>query len=410
MTDTRTRQPPQSTRRIAQQVQGKRILLWGYGLEGKATEAFLKTHCDVSSLDIFEGTQDGIDENACDLIIKSPGIREAHWGLKYTSATELFLREFAAHTIGITGTKGKSTTASMLYRALQAGQPRPALLVGNIGLPCLDAYDDIGADTIIVFELSCHQLDHVRVSPHIAVFLNLYEEHLDHYDTPERYFAAKANIATHQHEGDHFLAGAQVPAIETRARTHILAQKPQGAAFSLRAPGAHNQYNAQTAYFIATELFGGNSAQVRHAIESFDGLPHRLEYIGTAGGIEYYDDSISTIPEAAIAALGSIAHAKTILLGGMDRGIRYDILEMFMRAHPEYHYICMYASGRRMYDAVAPLPYCHYRDDLTAALALARKITPPGTACILSPAAASYGAFKNFEERGEVFRRLALGK
>ncbi|MDO5107947.1 MAG: Mur ligase family protein, partial [Coriobacteriaceae bacterium] len=182
---------PAPVARIADVLRGKRVLVWGHGMEGRSAEAFINQRCSAASLDVYEGAQDGIDEDAYDVIIKSPGIRESWWNDKYTSVTELFMGEFAHQTIGITGTKGKSTTASLLARVLAEGQKRPVVLVGNIGIACLDAYDRITPDTIVVFELSCHQLDHLRRSPHVGVFLNLYEEHLDHYDTLERYFEAK---------------------------------------------------------------------------------------------------------------------------------------------------------------------------------------------------------------------------
>lgn len=396
---------------IADTLEGKRVLLWGYGMEGRCAEAFINTHCAVQSLDIYSGLQDGIDEDAYDVIIKSPGIREEHWNERYTSVTQLFLQQFSGQTIGVTGTKGKSTTVSLLYHVLRSCQHRPVVLVGNIGIPCLDQCDVIDPDTIVVFELSCHQLDHLMVSPHIAVFLNLFEEHLDHYDTLDRYFAAKANITLHQGPGDIFFTGEQVPAIETKAQTHILPMEGGSDAaepFDMQLEGTHNQYNARVVFEIATNLFGCGETEVRQAIAAFAGLPHRLQHVGTVGGVAYYDDSISTIPEATIAALQSIPHAQTALVGGMDRGIAYDKLVSFVRANQSYTYIFMYATGKRIFEQVADLPCCRYVEDLEAAVALAKELTPTGKACILSPAAASYGYFKNFEERGDVFRTLVL--
>ena len=398
--------------RIEDALLGKRVLIWGHGLEGRSAEAYISTHCQVASLDIFEGPQSGIDEDAYDVIIKSPGIREDHWGEKYTSATELFMGRFAGQTIGITGTKGKSTTASLLYHVLSRCQKRPVVFVGNIGIPCLNACDDIADDAIVVFELSCHQLDHLRVSPHVAVFLNLYEEHLDHYDTLERYFAAKAGITRNQGPRDVLIAGDEVPALDTEAQVRVLPAEPPAGfePFSMKLEGAHNQFNARVVYTIATSLFGCDEQDVRAAIAEFKGLPHRMEHVGCVGGVDYYDDSISTIPEAAIAALTSIPHAQTVLVGGMDRGIDYSKLVEFVKSHQDYRYIFMYATGKRIFDEVSGLSCCRYVDDLAAAVALAKQTTDAGRACVLSPAAASYGYFKNFEERGDVFRALVLGE
>ena len=391
--------------KITEILKGKRILIWGYGLEGKSTEKFINKYCDVSELGVFQGKREEIDEDAYDYIIKSPGI--VAWDLsdKFTSMTDLFLSEFSGQVIGITGTKGKSTTSSLLYTVLSGCTDRPTLLVGNIGLPALDYYGSITDDTIIVFEMSCHQLAHAKISPHIAVFLNLYEEHLDYYQTMDRYFRAKANITAHQKPGDFLFVGDNVPPLETAADVTVISyDDPMH--FDMKLKGEHNQFNARFVYTISTRLFGCDPDRVREALKEFAGLRHRMQFVGNTDGVDYYDDSISTIPEAAIAAIRSIPNACTILLGGMDRNIDYDILIDFIRANNQYNYILMYKSGARIYEEVKDLPCCQYREDLKGAVELAREITPAGKACILSPAAASYGYFKNFEERGDVFQQL----
>ena len=371
--------------KITEILKGKRILLWGYGLEGKSTEKFINKYCGAAELTVFQGKREEIDEDAYDYIIKSPGI--VAWDLsdKFTSMTDLFLSEFSGQVIGITGTKGKSTTSSLLYTVLSKCTDRPVLLVGNIGLPALDYYGSITDDTIIVFEMSCHQLAHAGISPHIAVFLNLYEEHLDYYRN--------------------LFVGNNVPPLDTKAaKTVISYDDPMH--FDMKLKGEHNQFNARFVYAISTQLFGCDPDKVREALGEFTGLRHRMQFAGNYDGVDYYDDSISTIPEAAIAAIRSIPNAGTILLGGMDRNIDYDILIDYIREHGEYNYILMYKSGERIYKEVGTLPYCRYTEDLQGAVALAKEITPSGKACILSPAAASYGYFKNFEERGDVFQQL----
>ena len=393
--------------KITDLLNDKRVLLWGYGLEGKSTEKFIGKYCHVRELTVFQGKREEIDEDAYDYIIKSPGI--VAWDLsdKYTSMTELFLTEFSGQVIGVTGTKGKSTTSSLLYTVLSKCTDRPTLLMGNIGLPALDYYGEITDDTIIVFEMSCHQLAHAKISPHVAIFLNLYEEHLDYYGTMDKYFRAKANITLHQKPDDHLFVGNKVPPLETAAaKTVISYDDPMR--FEMKLKGDHNQFNARFAYTISTQLYGCDPDKVRDAIAQFTGLKHRMQFAGNVNGVDYYDDSISTIPEAAIAAIRSIPNSRTILLGGMDRNIDYDLLVDFIREHGEYNYILMYKSGARIYKEVADLPCCRYTEDLQGAVRLAKEITPEGSACILSPAAASYGYFKNFEERGDVFQQLIL--
>lgn len=305
--------------------------------------------------------------------------------------------------IGITGTKGKSTTSAMLYTVLKACSGRPVLLLGNIGQPCLDYFEEVTEDTIIVYEMSCHQLAHTNVSPHIAIFLNLYEEHLDYYGTVEKYFEAKSHIAAYQKSGDYFFVGENVPQIDTKAQRTVLHQ-PKGVHYELKLAGEHNQYDAQFVERVA-ELLGCEKEAVLKSMADFEGLPHRLQYVGTYRGVRYYDDSISTIPEAAINAAMSIPDAKTVLIGGMDRGINYDLLVAFIREHKEFQFICAYASGKRIFGEVGDCENCVYAEDLEQAVEAAVRMTQPGEACILSPAAASYGYFKNFEERGDAFQK-----
>ena len=388
---------------------GKRILIWGFGREGQSSKRFFERLCKPASVDVFEGKRDEIDEDKYDFIVKSPGIVMEEDHPKYTSQTEIFLKAHRDKVIGITGTKGKSTTSSMMYHTLSKCLDKKVLLLGNIGSPCLDYYDEVDEDTVVVFEMSCHQLCHTKVSPHVAVFLNLYEEHLDYYKTIDKYFEAKANITKYQDEQDYFFVGENVPEIATKAHTEMLLWEnvPD---YDLKVLGYHNNYNANCVHRIATYIYGASDAAVTEALKSFDGLSHRLEYAGNVCGIDYYDDSISTIPNATIQALNAVANAATVLIGGMDRGICYDNLIDFINENTYYNYIFSYDSGKRIYDSVNHTPNCYYRDTLKEAVLLAKEITPQGKACILSPASASYGYFKNFEERGDVFKELVGAK
>lgn len=392
---------------IIDKLKGKNILIWGYGREGKSTEKFLNKYCDVASVKIFEGDRDGINEENFDFIIKSPGIIMNEENPKYTSQTELFLGQFRDNVIGITGTKGKSTTSAILYTVLKECSDRQVILLGNIGRPCLDYFEEITDDTIVIYEMSCHQLAHTKISPHIAVFLNFYEEHLDYYKTVDNYFAAKKNITNYQTEDDYLFLGIDVPQIETNAKI-IKVFKQTNRKFQLSILGEHNQYNAEFVYTIAVKFWELDEKKVLESMNNFRGLPHRLEYIGKIDDIYYYDDSISTIPEATISAINSIINVQTVLIGGMDRKINYDILLEFIRQNKQLHFICFYESGKRIYQSVSDCDNCHYVADLESGVLLAKEITEKGKACILSPASASYGYFKNFEERGDMYKKYVL--
>jgi len=391
---------------VHERFNGKRILIWGYGREGKSTEDFLKRCCNPECVDVFQGKREEIDEAKYDYIFKSPGIVMEEEHPKYTSQTQIFMEAFGNQTIGVTGTKGKSTTSSLLYTVLKATTDRNVILMGNIGLPCLDYYDHITEDTIVVFELSCHQLAHLSVSPHIAVFLNLYEDHLDYYGTMEKYFTAKTHIATYQSGEDALYIGDNVPKFESASRRIVLSPDCVSE-YDLKIEGRHNQYNAEVVCRIARDEYGCDEQKIREALKSFEGLSHRLQLVSTNGGIEFYDDSISTIPQATISAALSIKNAKTLLIGGMDRGIDYSVLIDFIGCHNEYNYVLMYESGKRISDSLNITENIYIVEDLKAAVEKAKEITKPGEACVLSPAAASYGYFRNFEERGDVFKELA---
>ncbi len=404
---------------IKDTIKDKRVLIWGYGREGKASEKYIKEYCEPKSLTVFEGKIEDIIESEYDLIIKSPGIvmhdYEPINKKKYTSQTELFLGQYRDQVVGITGTKGKSTTSSMMAHVLSECSGKKVLLMGNIGLPCFDYCDQITEDTIIVFELSCHQMKHTKYSPHVAVFLNLFEDHLDYYHTMEAYFTAKSHIATFQKEGDFFFKGENVPEVNTPAKTEVVTEG-EVKEVPLKVFGEHNQLNATFVRRVAKEVFGCKDEDITASLASFNGLPHRLQHIGNYKGIDWYDDSISTIPEAAVGALTSIPGVKTILIGGMDRGISYDLIEEFMAEHGEFNYLCMYESGRRICDEffyeyrtfrnAAADRKIIYVNDLALAVKKAAEITPEGSGCVLSPAAASYGYFKNFEHRGDRFAEL----
>ncbi len=397
--------------RITEKLDNKRILIWGKGREGKSSEKFLQEHCPGAAFEMVEGSEDEILKLSKDFdyILKSPGIITHVPEPKYISQTRLFMEEFGSQVVGITGTKGKSTTSSLLYHVLHDLRDGNAILCGNIGLPCFDYYDEIGKDTIVVYELSCHQLSDLEFSPHVAVFLNLYEDHLDRYITMENYFNAKKNISVHQGSSDFLFYGNDVPEIETAASKTLL-NFDTSMSFNMSLKGAHNQFNATFVYRICTEVFGLDPEKVRSSIETFTGLHHRLEFIGNYDGIDFYNDSISTIPQATIQAATSVPNTATLLVGGMDRGIDYSSLIAFIREHPEYQYICSYESGKRIYEDVGDLPYTHLVADLKESVELGKKITPSGKACILSPAAASYTHFKDFEARGEKFCQLVRGE
>jgi UDP-N-acetylmuramoylalanine--D-glutamate ligase len=378
----------------------KNVLLLGFGLEGQSTLRLLEKLGCAAKVDIRE-QHHHTDELPAhyDIIMKSPGIplyqNMNELDPRITGQVDLFLRFCANKVIGVTGTKGKSTTSSLIRHILRE-LGIDSCLIGNIGVPPLDVAEELEQhpDRIVVAELSCHQLEYCRASPHIAVFLNLFEEHLDHYIDFAHYRAAKENIYKYQKAGDLLIRGEDVDSSRADA------DKAQ-----LR--GAHNLHNLAIAAKAAS-LLGVSEQSAIEAAYSFAGLEHRLEEF-EAGGVRWVNDSISTIPAAAIAALseGAFPETDTLIIGGMDRGIDYSPLIAFLNERADINVIALPDSGHKIADALANPANVRKAADMAAAVALARKLTQ--RCCVLSPAAASYGFYKNFEERGRHFKELVRG-
>jgi len=420
---------------IYELVKDKKVLILGFGREGISSYKMIDSVggyacldvadqkplsveiCDCHKRIIGEEYLDHIDEY--DVVMKSPGIvlpkDISEYTANITCQTDLFLKVFGSQTIGITGTKGKSTTSTLLYHVLkEAGFD--VLLGGNIGIPIFDVTADIKADTIIVMELSCHQLEFNHYAPHRSIFLNLYEDHLDHYGTFEKYCAAKKHIYENQTSADFVYCNKDfLPSAGTCQSTIIpidaslvgLTSWDEVPGAKLR--GAHNFLNASFDYMVCKDL--GVSREVfLSALATYNPLAHRLEFLGSKDGVDYYDDSISTTVESAISAMKAIDNAGIILLGGMDRGINYNELVDYLQICKLDDIILMYDSGlviKEKLEATASsdvLDKVHYIKDLKDACDYAKAHAKKGKAVILSPAAASYGVFKNFEERGDKFK------
>ena len=441
-------------------IKGKRILLLGYGREGQSTWNVLRRLGTYEALDIADlkapaalpedGTvwHTGPDYQKCmddyDVVFKSPGIvlerPENEYRCSILSQTEVFFQCFRDQIIGITGTKGKSTVTTLLYHLLkQAGMD--ALLVGNIGIPALDHMDEVKPDTRIVFELSCHQLEYMTVSPHIGILVNIHEEHLDHYGTMEKYVEAKHHIFKNQRPDDILICNVQCLPEEGTCPSGLIRAGMDGSGKELdvvqeqdgtwvhfrgksfciptdeiKLLGQHNYFDIGVAYGVCS-ILGMDDQVFARGLKTYEPLPHRLQYIGEREGVKYYDDSISTICDTTIQALKTLKDTDTVLIGGMDRGIDYRELIEYLSDCQVPHIILMEATGKRIYQEIHKY-YPEFKNRARLILAehledgvkRARQITRPGTSCVLSPAAASYGIFRNFEERGETFSRLVFIK
>ena len=411
---------------------GKTILIAGYGREGQSAERLVKRLVPDAQYTIatkvennrWRGTDEQWhDEWPFDMVIKSPGIPTFHLpsaSFSLTSLTDLFLQVYGDLTVGVTGTKGKSTTASLIHHLLPG-----SILAGNIGIPLFDILDDINDGSIVVAELSCHQLENIHRAPHISVLLNLFQEHLDHYEDYMGYKMAKFQIALRQHHGDHFFYCTDNQELHNLVRDNKTAVVSTVHPYSLGdatdeerrildacpLSGDHNRSNALVACRVASLVTRQPLAAFSSQLSTFQGLRHRLEKVGIYWGITWYDDSISTIPAAAIAAVRALGRVDTLILGGFDRGIDYSPLVDFLKETPLKNVVFVGKAGRRIYEELAT---CHLplstliEDDYSKIVPWCAAHTPQGGVVLLSPAAASYDAFRNFEHRGDFFREQIL--
>jgi len=402
-----------------EELKNKKVLILGIGREGLDTLKYLKevfpkkifaiadqkeelnskTKKAIEGMDIFLGKDYLKNVKDFDVIIKSPGIPFFKYKDKLTSQTELFFDNCPGKIIGVTGTKGKSTVASLIHGILKG-----SYLVGNIETPSLSFLSKAKKDDIFVYELSSHQLMNLKKSPHIAVFLNIYPEHLDYYKNFEEYFSAKKNIYKYQSESDYLIFN---PEIEPRTKAKKIKIDVNDFAQFLK----NNQQFLEIthidnliAVLNVAKLFNVPEKDIIKSLNKYKRLPHRLEFVGEFKGIRFYDDSIATIPEAVVYALDSLGDdVETIILGGLDRGIKYDKLVKRIKKSNIKTIIAFPDSGEKIVRNIRSRIY--KVDNMKDAVDLAYKHTSKGKICLMSPASPSFNLFKDYKERGDLFKK-----
>lgn len=441
--------------KIFDYLKGKgKILILGFGKEGKSTYNFIRemdSSLPIGIADLKEITDEEVknDKNvtfyigdnyldACelyDVVIKGPGvIIKDYISLenrnKITCQTDLFVQFCNALTIGITGTKGKSTTTSLMYHILK-NIGKKAIIMGNIGIPVFDTIDEIDSDSICVMELGCHQLEYMRHSPRISVLLNVYEEHLDHYLSMQHYVDSKKNIYKYQNKDDYVLLGnspylndekpiGTVVRNMESANSYLIDGdkfiiKVNGETITIpiskihtELQGEHNLGNILVCLTII-KILGFDMDESIKTIASFRGLPHRMEKVGTYNGITYYDDSIATSIPSVMFALEALKTVDTIIVGGMDRGLDYTELVDYLNESYVHNVLLLPDTDKRIsklfLENNSSLNVICVKD-MVEAVKIAKEVTEKGKICLLSPAAASYNTYKNFEERGNHFQSL----
>jgi UDP-N-acetyl-alpha-D-muramoyl-L-alanyl-L-glutamate epimerase len=401
-----------------------KFLILGFGKEGRSTYEYLKKTYPDAELGVADKNKVDLPDGAIahlgddylealphyDMIIKSPGIPwkdefNAHKG-RISSATQIFFDQLdpSNTVIAVTGSKGKSTTASLMAAVLKAAG-KPVLLVGNIGEPMLSHVHV--KDTVIVAELSSYQLEHTWIKPKIAIFTCLFPDHLDHHGNFEAYTTAKARVTENQGPEDLLIYQKKYTAIDQMVsgaiRLGINKYKPVE---SLLA-GDHNQDNIALVRTAAHTLELDKDT-VDKAISEFKPLPHRLEVVREHNGVTYVDDANATTPEGTLAALRTFSgKIGTLFLGGLDRGYDFSELVTELAAQNIPNVILFPDSGPTIQKAwpESYKPNVLETDNMETAVKWASENSASGSLCLMSMASPSYSIFKNYKDKGEQFQR-----
>ena len=439
-------------------IAGKRALVVGLGKTGEAVTGFLlargaRVTVTESRPEAEIGRpaarwrQEGVTLEAgghrlesflgADLIVPSPGasslpqLRAAkEAGIEVVSETELAGRFLKGRVVGITGTNGKSTTATLAHKILKEAGLK-SRLAGNIGTPLISFVTASRDDHVYVTEISSFQLEHAEhFRAEVVVFLNISLNHIDWHGTFEDYFSAKKKLVRGQRAGDRLILNrddrlVRPLAQETEAEVEFFSRRtpvrrgcflregrltlrdeqtvPLMAAAEVRLPGRHNLDNVMAAALVG-RAFGVSTARLRASIRSFKGLEHRLEKVLTLGGVTFVNDSKATTVEAAIKALESFDRKIVLILGGRDKGADFSLLRGPVRKRVKTAVVIGEAAPKISAALKGAVPL-EETARLRGAVTLAFAAAEPGDIVLLAPACTSFDMFKNFEDRGRAFKR-----
>ncbi len=463
----------------------KEIVILGLGAEGLSTYEFLRKYLNTKKLWLVDQKGLGslsddwqhisnsdhnvqfsthleheeLNNNTGVIVFKTPGIPPHNKLLKqarelnatFTSNTDLFFalirlinsglttENKQVKTIGVTGTKGKSTTTALIAHVLTTAGIH-SFLGGNIGIAPLSLIENIidsaennatNHPVFAVLELSCHQLNDMTHSPNFAVILDITPEHLDYYESFNEYVAAKSHICMYQEESDFAILDSELYIPKKIAHLSTATQltfnfkrntannwitfagEKVADLDTIPLIGKHTINNALPAVLIAKNL-GVSNQDIAHGLTTFKSLPHRLELIEQSNGISYYNDSLSTTPVATIAAIESFKNNPIILIaGGFDRGLDYSNLAQTIVNHQIKHLILLPDTGEIILDEVkqrlnnnmGELTYT-FVSSMQQAVRIAKESADSGDIVLMSPASASFNLFEDYQDRGDQFRKF----
>ncbi len=424
-----------------------KIGIIGYGLEGQAAYDYWKdkgsvTVCDINKVSVPSGVQLQSGDNYLadlsrfDIIVRSPSVKPSELiaaGGKNiqdkitTNTNEFFRVSPTRNIIGVTGTKGKGTTVSLITRMLQASGHK-VHLGGNIGLPALELLKQhIDPEDWVVLEISSFQLIDCRYSPHIAVCLMVVPEHLDWHPDVDDYYIAKTQLFRHQTTADVAIYYANNDSSRRIASTgkgwKIPYYAEPGATITdgmvriadqdicpvneLGLIGPHNWQNVCAAVTAVWQI-SHDKNDLREVLINFKGLEHRLEFVAKLNGVAYYDDSFATTPEAAMVAIEAFSEPKVLILGGSDKGADYDVLARSIASSNLRGTILIGEQGPSIATALKKAGYDKIYSgakNMSQIVKQSLDITQPGDVVLLSPACASFDMFEDYKDRGNQFKQ-----
>ena len=406
------------------ELKNKKIAILGYGIEGRDVKRFLeKQRADVEILDVKFDKNYLRDLGRFNIVIRSPGVYrylpellEAEKnGVEISSAIKLFFDLCPAKIVGVTGTKGKGTTATLIYEILKKAG-KDVYLAGNIGKPYLELLSVINSESLVVLELSSFQLIDLKKSPHIAVVLNVTQDHLDWHKDIDEYTGAKKNIVRYQSTSDFAFINEEyeIPksfAEETKAKVIYFSGKTLNKKYrdGLLLRGEHNLENIAAAVFVA-DILKVDEAAILSVLQSFKGLPYRLELVDTVNGVTFYNDSFATGPQPTIAAIKSFTEPETVILGGSDKGLDYKELKQEIESRKNIKNLILIGEiGKKIGGGIKNKNIINLgKTSMNRIIEVACEVTPKGGVVLLSPAAASFDMFANYKERGSAFKKAVL--
>lgn len=387
-----------------------KVAILGWGVDTQDVEPYLRAQGhEVTVLD--EKEKPFGDLKKYDLIVRSPGVyryRPEFEGLNMTSKTKIFFDVCSGKIIGVTGTKGKGTTSTLIYEILKKAG-KDVYLGGNMGRGIFGDLDKMDKDSWIVLELSSFQLIDLHKSPHIAVVLMTTSEHQDWHSSSDEYVEAKASITKHQSSSDFVIYNKDYPnsvKIGLQGTGKKIAVSRDDWNKSLRLRGDHNRENMAAAAAVA-KILDVKSQIVEEVAKEFKGLEHRLEEVATVNGVTYFEDSFSTTPETTIAAIKSFTEPLILIAGGSEKGSDFTELGKVISESKNIKAVILIGlMAKRIEDVIFNKEIKLIRDlkNMQEIVEAAAKIATEGNIVLLSPGAASFDMFKNYKERGNQFK------